>query len=146
MEKYEATREVIKQMLKTRMAFRQSLQGVLKRNNIDMTFEMLQIMSCLWQEQGISQQILAEKTAKDKACMTNLMTNLEKKGWVVRREDPLDRRNRLVYLTQEGVEVSERMQPLIREFYSRADGLMGVEELRLCSVGLQKLYEIFSQL
>ena len=68
-------------MLRTRMAFRQALQRVLKRNNIDITFEMLQVLSSLWQEQGISQQALAEKTAKDKACMTNLMANLEKKGW-----------------------------------------------------------------
>ena len=36
----------------------------------------------LWHEQGISQQILAERIAKDKACLTNLMNNLEKKGYV----------------------------------------------------------------
>ena len=48
---------------------RQALQRVLKRNNIDITFEMLQVLSSLWQEQGISQQALAEKTAKDKACL-----------------------------------------------------------------------------
>lgn len=79
MENYHSSRALILQMLRTRMAFRQALQRALKRNNVDMTFEMLQILSCLWQEQGVSQQVLAEKTAKDKACMTNLMANLEKK-------------------------------------------------------------------
>lgn len=97
MENYNSSRGLIQQMLRTRMAFRQALQRVLKRNNIDITFEMLQVLSSLWQEQGISQQALAEKTAKDKACMTNLMANLEKKGWIMRQEDPNDRRNRLVY-------------------------------------------------
>ena len=97
MENYNSSRGLIQQMLRTRMAFRQALQRVLKRNNIDITFEMLQVLSSLWQEQGISQQALAEKTAKDKACMTNLMTNLEKKGWIMRQEDPNDRRNRLAY-------------------------------------------------
>ena len=94
MENYNSSRGLIQQMLRTRMAFRQALQRVLKRNNIDITFEMLQVLSSLWQEQGISQQALAEKTAKDKACMTNLMANLEKKGWIMRQEDPNDRRNR----------------------------------------------------
>ena len=78
MENYNSSRGLIQQMLRTRMAFRQALQRVLKRNNIDITFEMLQVLSSLWQEQGISQQALAKKTAKDKACMTNLMANLEK--------------------------------------------------------------------
>ena len=32
---------------------------------------------------GISQQILAERIAKDKACLTNLMNNLEKKGMFI---------------------------------------------------------------
>ena len=86
MENYNSSRGLIQQMLRTRMAFRQALQRVLKRNNIDITFEMLQVLSSLWQEQGISQQALAEKTAKDKACMTNLMANLEKKGWIMRRK------------------------------------------------------------
>ena len=37
-------------ILKTRMTFRQTIQRLLKRNNVDMTFEMLQVMHCLWKE------------------------------------------------------------------------------------------------
>lgn len=73
------SRACILQLIRTRMASRQAMQKLLKESNAGITFEMLQIMSCLWSEQGISQQILAERTAKDKACLTNLMTNLEKK-------------------------------------------------------------------
>lgn len=145
MENYHSSRALIFQMLKTRMAFRQALQRVLKRNNIDITFEMLQILSCLWQEQGVSQQILAEKTAKDKACMTNLMTNLEKKNWIMRQEDLTDRRNRLVYLTPAGEEISNRIRPLIQDFYTQTGQQMGIENLNACSNQLQTLYEILSQ-
>lgn len=145
MENYHSSRALILQMLKTRMAFRQALQRVLKRNNVDMTFEMLQILSCLWQEQGVSQQVLAEKTAKDKACMTNLMANLEKKNWIVRQENPNDRRNRLVYLTPAGEEISNRIRPLIKDFYTQTGEQMGIENLNACSNQLQTLYEILSQ-
>lgn len=145
MENYNSSRGLIQQMLRTRMAFRQALQRVLKRNNIDITFEMLQVLSFLWQEQGISQQALAEKTAKDKACMTNLMANLEKKGWIMRQEDPNDRRNRLVYLTPAGEEISDRVRPLIKDFYTQTGQLMGIENLNACSNQLETLYEIFNQ-
>ena len=76
-------RELMLQIVRTRMAFRRSMQRTLRKNNAGITFEMLQVLSSLWHEQGISQQILAERIAKDKACLTNLMNNLEKKGYVL---------------------------------------------------------------
>lgn len=136
----EPTRELILQMLRTRIAFRQTLQRVLKRNNVDMTFEMLQVMNCLWIEQGVSQQYLAEKTAKDKACLTNLITNLEKKKWVVRKEDPTDRRNRRVYLTILGEQLAETVKPLIKDIYTQVDEQMGTEQIEACRTQLQKLH------
>ena len=110
-----------------------------------MTFEMLQIMSCLWKAQGVSQQYLAEKTAKDKACLTNLINNLEKKGWVVRKEDPSDRRNRLVFLTIKGEQVSETVKPLIKEVYVHAGERMGVDRITQCISLLQQLDEALNE-
>lgn len=128
------------------MAFRQALQRVLKRNNVDMTFEMLQVMNCLWIEQGVSQQYLAEKTAKDKACLTNLIKNLEKKRWVVRKEDPADRRNRRVFLTIRGEELAETVKPLIKDIYMQADEEMGIEQIEACRKQLQKLHETLNNI
>lgn len=142
----EPTRELILQILRTRMAFRQTLQRVLKRNNVDMTFEMLQVMNCLWMKQGVSQQYLAEKTAKDKACLTNLITNLEKKKWVVRKEDPTDRRNRRVYLTILGEQLAETVKPLIKDIYVRADEQIGVTQIESCRAQLQKLHETLNNI
>ena len=146
MKDYEVVRELMLQIIKTRTAFRQALQRILKRNNIDMTFEMLQIMNCLWHEQGISQQTLAEKTAKDKACLTSLMGNLEKKGWIVRKESTIDRRNRQVFLTPEGEAMSEVILPLIRELYQQAGVQMGTEEINTSINQLKRLDEILNQL
>ena len=106
------------------------MQRFLKNIGADITFEMLQIMSCLWYEQGISQQILAERTAKDKACLTNLMLNLERKGYVCRREDTRDRRNKLVFLTEEGERFRRWMVPQLQEYYQRLDLLIGEEKLK----------------
>lgn len=99
------------------MASRQAMQRFLKEIGAGITFEMLQVMSCLWKQQGISQQTLAERTAKDKACMTNLINNLEKKGYVYRTEDGNDRRNKLVCLTESGEEYRKWITPKLDGYY-----------------------------
>lgn len=90
---------------------------------------MLQVLSSLWHEQGISQQILAERIAKDKACLTNLMNNLEKKGYVYRKEDPADRRNKLVFLTPEGEEFKDQIRPILDQVYVYAEKIIGIESI-----------------
>lgn len=142
----ELAHELTLQLLKTRMAFRQTIQRLLKGGNVDMTFEMLQIMHRLWTEEGVSQQCLAEKTAKDKACLTNLINNLEKKGWVTRREDLSDRRNRLIFLTQEGNKLAQRVKPLIKSVYDRAGEKMNARQMQTCMEHLAKLNNVFDEI
>lgn len=135
-------REWILQILRTRMAFRRAMQRALKKRNTGITFEMLQILNCLWQEQGISQQILAERTAKDKACLTNLMNNLEKKGFVRREEDCNDRRNKRVYLTELGMDFQKEINPVIYELYSYIETKTGKDKTKTCCMDLKMLYDV----
>ncbi|WP_289006483.1 MarR family transcriptional regulator [uncultured Parabacteroides sp.] len=128
----ETAHELNLLILKTRMTFRQTIQRLLKSNNVDMTFEMLQVMHCLWKEQGVSQQTLAEKTAKDKACLTNLINNLEKKGWVVRREDTRDRRNKLIFLTPEGITVADKVKSILKDMYTLVGEQMNTRHMEAC--------------
>lgn len=142
----ETAHELVSHILKSRMAFRQTVQRMLKRHNADMTFEMLQIMYRLWIEQGVSQQYLAEKTAKDKACLTNLINNLERKGWVRREEDPADRRNRLVYLTPEGDKFKEQILPLLQTIYEKTGEKISLNQLETCIKQLKKLKDVLDEI
>lgn len=111
-----------------------------------MTFEMLQIMHRLWRIEGVSQQFLAENTAKDKACMTNLINNLEKKGWVFRKEDPSDKRNRLIFLTDEGRKMADEVLPLINEIYTRITEEMTAKQIQTTLNHLSKLNNILDEI
>ena len=142
----ETAHELILQILKTRMTFRQTIQRVLKSNNVDMTFEMLQVMHRLWKKPGVSQQYLAEQTAKDKACLTNLINNLEKKGWVERREDPSDRRNKQIHLTEEGEKLSLQVKPLLYNIYDEVGARMTARQIELFTNNLKKLDEILDKI
>ncbi|CDB11892.1 MarR family winged helix-turn-helix transcriptional regulator [Bacteroides ndongoniae] len=133
------SRDCILQLIRTRMASRQAMQKLLKQSGAGITFEMLQIMSCLWSEQGISQQTLAVRTAKDKACLTNLMLNLERKGYVCRHEDPKDRRNKLVYLTEKGEEFHQWIAPVLTAYYERLEQILGTEKLKQTDELLKEL-------
>ena len=135
-------RELILQIFHTRMAFRRSMQRTLKKNNVGITFEMLQVLSSLWHEQGISQQVLAERTAKDKACLTNLMNNLEKKGYVFRKEDPTDRRNKLVFLTPEGEELREQIRPVLDQVYVSGEQTIGTARVEKILAELKEIYDV----
>ena len=111
-----------------------------------MTFEMLQVMNCLWNKQGISQQSLAEKTAKDKACLANLINNLEKKNWVIRKEGPSDRRNRLIFLTPQGEELALTVKPLINDIYAQTGTEMEASRITECIEDLKRLHEVLNEI
>lgn len=134
------------QIFHTRMAFRRCMQRTLKKIDAGITFEMFQILSCLWREQGITQQVLAERTAKDKACLTNLMSNLEKKGYVCRREDPRDRRNKLVYLTPAGEQFWQQLRPILDKVYGQAEQVIGPERIRMMHIGLKEVRDVLETL
>ena len=133
-------RELMLQVVRTRMAFRRSMQRTLKKNNAGITFEMLQILSCLWHEQGITQQVLAERTAKDKACLTNLMNNLEKKGYVQ------DRRNKLVFLTPEGEEFKKQIRPILDQVYVHAEHIIGIENVETMLSELKAVHNVLENI
>ena len=125
----ETAHELILQILKTRMTFRQTIQRVLRTNNVDMTFEMLQVMHRLWKKPGVSQQYLAEQTAKDKACLTNLINNLEKKGWA-----------------EEGERLALRVKPLLHGIYGLIGDEMPSRQIVSCRNNLQKINSILDKL
>ena len=139
-------RELMLQVVRTRMTFRRAMQRTLRKNKVDVTFEMLQVLSSLWHEQGISQQILAERIAKDKACLTNLMNNLEKKGYVCRKEDPNDRRNKLVFLTPEGEDFKEQIRPILNQVYISSERIIGIESIETMLAELKGVDDVLENI
>lgn len=122
-------RELILQMFRTHMAFRRTVQRVLKKTGAGITFEMLQVLHCLLMEDGINQEELAVRIAKGKAASSNLIGNLEKKKLVYRKEDASDRRSKLVYLTEDGISFYNRISPFINDIYLSAGQVIGEEKI-----------------
>lgn len=55
------------------------------------------------------------------------MNNLEKKGYVYRKEDTNDRRNKLVYLTPEWEALKVQIRPILNLVYANAEEILSTE-------------------
>ena len=112
-----------------RMAFRKHMQGKIRSLDLHLTFEMLEVMLCLWRQDGVNQQVIADITLRDKSAMTYLVDNLMKRKMIRREEDTRDRRNKLIFLTPEGRQLQETLQPWVSEMYERATANMDADTL-----------------
>ena len=78
----------------------------------DLTAEEFAILNRAHLDNGPTQKEIAEKTTKDKTTMTRFIDRLVKKGLLVRRPDPTDRRRARVYLIKRGVQTREALLPI----------------------------------
>jgi len=137
--KDEIVIEFARKIAKVNTAYRQFIQNKFKEYNVGLTFEMLQVMSCLWNKDGINQQEIANITVKDKASMTYLIDNLTKRGLVSRLEDSSDRRNKLILLTEKGKVLRNEIQPFLNEMYQVAGRDTDISFLEAAMDNLDKI-------
>jgi DNA-binding MarR family transcriptional regulator len=137
--KAELALELGRSMSELRNFVRQYIQVKIKENGINITFEMLEVMGCLWKKDGINQQEIADLTLRDKSSMTYLLDNLVKRKMVKRVEDENDRRNKLIYLTKEGNELKEQLHPWVAEVYSMASDGVEINDLKNSILVLNKM-------
>jgi DNA-binding MarR family transcriptional regulator len=112
-----------------RTTFRKYMQGKIRSLDMHLTYEMLEVMICLWRQDGVNQQVIADITLRDKSAMTYLVDNLMKRKMIRREEDAKDRRNKLIFLTPEGRQLQETLQPWVSEMYDRATANMDADTL-----------------
>jgi len=131
--------ELGRSMSELRNFVRQYIQVKIKEHGINITFEMLEVMGCLWKKDGINQQEIADLTLRDKSSMTYLLDNLVKRKMVKRVEDENDRRNKLIYLTKEGNELKEQLHPWVAEVYAMASDDVEINDLKNSILVLNKM-------
>ncbi|MDB4902539.1 MAG: transcriptional regulator, MarR family [Mucilaginibacter sp.] len=137
--KAELALELGRSMSELRNYTRQFIQVKIREHAINITFEMLEVMGCLWKQDGINQQELADFTLRDKSSMTYLLDNLVKRKMVKRVEDENDRRNKLIYLTKEGKDLREQLQPWVAEVYEMASVDADINDLQSSLLLINKM-------
>ncbi|GAB2534125.1 MarR family winged helix-turn-helix transcriptional regulator [Rufibacter soli] len=111
--------QFLHQMSKMTLVLKGFMRQKFKAHNIDITFEMLQVLRFLWQKNSVNQQEIADAINKDKASLTYLIDNLVRRNLVQRTEDGKDRRNKIITLTKEGENLEGLILPWLEEMYQR---------------------------
>lgn len=74
----------------------------MKAEGYDFPTSCIGILADLWSKDGITQKELGSSMIKTKSSVTKMLESLEKAGLIEKKDDPKDRRNKLIFLTQKG--------------------------------------------
>lgn len=94
------SKEITVELHLTGCRLKQFIAVMLKYHNIPLTPEQFMLIDLLWNQGEMSQQQLADQMQKDKNSVTKLIDAIERKGFVVRRQNLNDRRSNTIVLTE----------------------------------------------
>ncbi|MBR2298038.1 MAG: MarR family transcriptional regulator [Bacteroidales bacterium] len=94
------SKEIAVELNLTACKLKQYIAAMLKKRGVPLTPEQFILIDLLWNQGEMSQQQLADQMQKDKNSVTKLVDAIEKKGFVVRQQNPHDRRSNTIVLTE----------------------------------------------
>ncbi|WP_163337636.1 MarR family winged helix-turn-helix transcriptional regulator [Desulfopila sp. IMCC35008] len=89
------------------MALKKYLESRLRPYGL--TAEQFQVLKNLSMNGGLPQSVVGEAVSKSPANITRILDRLEKKDYLERRDNPNDRRSSLVYLTNAGRDLMDKL-------------------------------------
>ena len=122
-------------------AIRNRILADFAKENINITLEMYLVLRCLWEKDGRNQQEISEILYRDKASLTSLIDNLEKRKLVERVQNQDDKRNKNIFLTEGGKEIKERVIPIISELLSDIETTVSEKDLTTAIRVLDALFK-----
>ena len=117
------------------------MQNRFLESSYNVTFLQWVILSVLENQEGITQQRIADTLEKDKTTVTRILDSMEKRDLIVRINDKADRRQKAIYMTNKGREAERELMSLaISEFDSALKGIKQ-EQLKQTSEILERICE-----
>lgn len=104
-----------------------------------LTFSQFGVVEALYHLGPLCQQDIGRKLLRTSGNMTMVIDNLEKRGLVVRTNDPNDRRYKRVSLTTEGARLIKNIFPRHAEIANRVFSTLTSQEQEQLGVMLKKL-------
>ncbi len=100
----------------------------------------IDLIHALRHNSGCTQARLAELLHADKAAIARRTKNLEAKGFIIRKDDPNDRRSQLLYPTEKAEATKSSKAEIEASFYEYITSVLTDEEAKDFAVLLNKLY------
>ena len=100
----------------------------------------IDLIHALRHNPGCTQARLAELLHADKAAIARRTKNLEAKGFLIRKDDPTDRRSQLLYPTEKAETLKSSKAEIETSFYEYITSVLTEEEATNFAAMLNKLY------
>ena len=100
----------------------------------------IDLIHALRHHPGCTQAALAELLHADKAAIARRTKNLEAKGFLVRQDDPNDRRSQLLYPTEKAETMKASKAEIEASFYEYLTSVLTDDESETFAALLNKLY------
>ncbi|WP_238492583.1 MarR family winged helix-turn-helix transcriptional regulator [Desulfotruncus alcoholivorax] len=98
-------------------------------------------LAFLWHNDGASQVQLGQKMRKDRTTISGIIDRLEKEQLVQRKEDPMDRRAHLIYLTPKALAIRGRLEELAIKANKDVTSMLSEQERAALGVILKKIID-----
>lgn len=133
------SKEVTVELHLTGCRLKQYIATMLRQKDVPLTPEQFMLIDLLWNHGEMSQQELADQLQKDKNSVTRLVDAIERKGFVVRRQNTSDRRSNTLVLTEQAEKLkADAKQKGISILAKMLEGI-SEDELRTFLTTLRKL-------
>ena len=119
------------------------LQERFNEHGLDLTKEQMVVLKKLHDKDGLSQNELAYLTLRNKSSLTRLLSKMENKGYITRKQCEEDKRINHVFLTNLGEQVFQKSKPAINEMISRMEQNISNSEKQQIIKTLKKIQTNF---
>ncbi|TFE22691.1 MarR family winged helix-turn-helix transcriptional regulator [Cohnella luojiensis] len=105
----------------------------------EVTPEQWQVLVQLWNREERSQYEISVSTCRDQTSTSRLMDTLVKRGYIERKDDPADRRIKLIILTARGKELQKSLIELAQQTLLESTAGISKDELKTATEVLKKI-------
>lgn len=120
------------------------LQESLNEWNLDLTKEQVIVLKRLHDQDGMNQNELAFITLRNKSSLTRLLSNMEKKRYILRKQSTIDKRIKHVHLTNLGEEVFNKIRPILKNLIATIENDVSEDEKQQLISTLKKIQHNFN--
>jgi len=119
------------------------LQESLSDNGLDLTKEQMVVLKKLHDQDGLNQNELAFLTLRNKSSLTRLLTKMENKKYIIRKQSEKDKRINKVYITDLGKEIFQKSRPTIKYMMDTVEQNISSQEKEQIINTLKKIQSNF---
>jgi len=113
--------------------------AIFSERGFDVTVEQFGVLALLWYKEGVKQQDIADGLRRNKTTIARIIENMINSNLIVKVPDQLDKRNKLIYLTQKGKALQKEMVESAGLVYNRALDNISSKDIEKCLFILKQI-------